>query len=265
VDWIDLSGQTAVVTGAAGGIGYGIAQGLAAVGARVILVDRDEGASRAAAERVGGPALGMGCDLAAAAQISSLAQRVSDTAGPADILVNCAALLEPGPLDQLPLSAWEHMLSINLTGYFLCAQAFGARMLEKGRGSLVHIASIAAGAPQGFSGAYSVGKAGVAMLSRQLAVEWGPLGVRSNVVSPGLIETPMTRAIYESPGVRDARQALVPRRRIGRPGDIADAVVFLASSRADYVTGAEIVVDGGFTQTVMETVPRPGFQRAAGH
>jgi NAD(P)-dependent dehydrogenase (short-subunit alcohol dehydrogenase family) len=99
------------------------------------------------------------------------------------------------------------------------------------------------------------------MLSRQLAVEWGPRGVRSNVVSPGMIRTPMTEAIYQAPGVHGARRVLVPAQRIGRPEDIADAVVFLASERASYITGEEIVVDGGFTRTLMGTIPRPGFEK----
>ena len=98
------------------------------------------------------------------------------------------------------------------------------------------------------------------MLSQQLAVEWGPKGVRSNVVSPGLIRTPMTKSIYDAPGVLEARRALVPRRRIGEPEDVANAVVFLASERADYITGAEIVVDGGFTRGIMGVIPRPGFE-----
>jgi NAD(P)-dependent dehydrogenase (short-subunit alcohol dehydrogenase family) len=98
------------------------------------------------------------------------------------------------------------------------------------------------------------------MLSRQIAVEWGRRGVRSNVVSPGLIRTPMTEAIYQAPGVHEARRSLVPAQRIGRPEDIADAVVFLASERASYITGEEIVVDGGFTRTIMGVVPRPGFE-----
>jgi NAD(P)-dependent dehydrogenase (short-subunit alcohol dehydrogenase family) len=98
------------------------------------------------------------------------------------------------------------------------------------------------------------------MLSQQLAVEWGPKGVPSNVVSPGLIRTPMTQSIYDAPGVLAARRALVPRRRIGEPEDVANAVVFLASERADYITGAEIVVDGGFTRDIMGVIPRPGFE-----
>jgi len=135
-------------------------------------------------------------------------------------------------------------------------------MLKQRSGAIVHIASIAASYPQSYSGAYSASKAGVVMLSRQLAVEWGSRGVRSNVVSPGMIRTPMTESIYQAPGVHEARRALVPARRIGRPEDIADTVVFLASERASYITGEEIIVDGGFTRTIMGVIPRPGFEKA---
>jgi NAD(P)-dependent dehydrogenase (short-subunit alcohol dehydrogenase family) len=122
----------------------------------------------------------------------------------------------------------------------------------------VHVASVAASNAQGFSGAYSVSKAGVVMLSRQLASEWGPHGLRSNVVSPGLVVTPMSQAFYDTPGVTERRTAVVPMRRIGAPQDMADAILFLASDRASYINGDEIVVDGGFTRTIMNLVPRPG-------
>jgi NAD(P)-dependent dehydrogenase (short-subunit alcohol dehydrogenase family) len=104
-----------------------------------------------------------------------------------------------------------------------------------------------------------VSKAGVAKLSRQIAFEWGPRGVRSNTVSPGLVRTPMSEAFYQAPGVLERREAVVPLRRVATPADIADVVVFLASDRARYVTGQEVVVDGGFAQTLMSHVPRPGF------
>jgi NAD(P)-dependent dehydrogenase (short-subunit alcohol dehydrogenase family) len=168
--------------------------------------------------------------------------------------------MRAGQLVDMPIADWQQILSLNLTGYLRCAQAFGAQMLQRGQGSLIHVASISARAPQSFSGAYSASKAAVVMLSQQLAVEWGPKGVRSNVVSPGLIRTPMTQSIYDAPGVLAARRALVPRRRIGEPEDVANAVVFLASERADYITGAEIVVDGGFTRGIMGVIPRPGFE-----
>ncbi|MDQ8732876.1 SDR family oxidoreductase, partial [Bradyrhizobium sp. LHD-71] len=182
--------------------------------------------------------------------------------GPASILVNNAGTLRAGSLDTLSLSDWQANLSLNLTGYFRCAQAFGAQMLKQANGAIVHIASVAAHSPQNHSGAYSTSKAAVAMLSQQLATEWGPRGVRSNVVSPGLIRTPMTQAMYDTPGVLEARRAVVPRRRIGEPEDIANAVVFLASDRADYINGAEIVVDGGFARGIMNLVPRPGYEAA---
>ncbi|WP_281271371.1 SDR family NAD(P)-dependent oxidoreductase [Humitalea rosea] len=106
------------------------------------------------------------------------------------------------------------------------------------------------------------GKAGVVMLSRQLALEWGPSGVRSNVVSPGLIRTPLSADFYARPGVAEARAAMVPTRRVGAPPDVADAVVWLASPRASYVNGDEITVDGGLGRVLMSLVPRPGFEAA---
>ena len=127
----------------------------------------------------------------------------------------------------------------------------------------MHVASIAASEPQAWSGAYSPSKAAVAMLSRQLAFEWGPEGVRSNSVSPGMVRTPLSESFYRVPGILDARAAAVPLRRVGAPADIADVAAFLASPRAAYVTGQDIVVDGGFSQTLMAHVPRPGHEARA--
>jgi NAD(P)-dependent dehydrogenase (short-subunit alcohol dehydrogenase family) len=132
-------------------------------------------------------------------------------------------------------------------------------MLACGGGAIVHIASIAATNPQPRSGAYSPSKAGVVMLSRQLAQEWGADGIRSNVVSPGLIRTPLSEAFYQAPGVLERREAVIPAGRVGTPTDIADAVAFLARPRAAYVSGAELLVDGGLDQVMMGLVPRPGY------
>ncbi|WP_377831350.1 SDR family NAD(P)-dependent oxidoreductase (plasmid) [Bradyrhizobium lupini] len=260
--WIDLTAKVAVVTGGGAGIGRGIARGLAAVGANVVVLDRDEAGAAVAAEirEAGGRAEFLICDVTSDDDVARISARVSDEVGSPDILVNNAGTMLPGDLDAVSMTDWDAILSLNLTGYLRCARAFGAPMLARQTGALVHVASIAASFPQGHSGAYSVSKAGVVMLSRQLATEWGSRRVRSNVVSPGMIRTQMTEAIYQAPGVEAARQKLVPARRIGRPEDIADAVVFLASERASYITGEEVVVDGGFTRRMMSTVPRPGFE-----
>jgi NAD(P)-dependent dehydrogenase (short-subunit alcohol dehydrogenase family) len=264
--WIDLTGRVAVVTGAGGGIGAGIAQALSAVGATVVLLDRNAAAAEAMAATIraaGGQADAVACDVSDGDDVTRAAAQSQALRGPCDILVNNAGFQSPGQMERLPAADWNAVLAVNLTGYFLCAQAFGAQMLPRRTGAVVHIASISGSSPQGYSGAYSVSKAGVIMLSQQLATEWGPSGVRSNVVSPGLIRTPMTREFYDTPGVLAARQALVPLRRIGAPDDIANAVVFLVSDRASYVTGTEITVDGGFTRTIMNVIPRPGFDAAA--
>lgn len=267
-DWLGLRDRVCVITGAGGGIGSAVAINLAGAGARVALLDRDtEQAEKIAGlvlAKTGAEADVIACDVADPESVLAAAAEVKRRLGPADVLVNNAALLRPGALDTLTLAEWNALLAVNLSGYFLSAQAFGRQMRDTGRGAIVHIASIAGSHPQPASGAYSASKAGVVMLSQQIAVEWGPDGVRSNVVSPGLVETPMSQAFYETPGVRERRSAVVPMRRIGQPQDMADAVLFLASDRASYVTGEEIIVDGGFGRMIMGLVPRPGFEPQPG-
>ncbi|HLJ22433.1 MAG TPA: SDR family oxidoreductase [Stellaceae bacterium] len=261
-DWLGLAGRICVVTGAASGIGRAVATALVGAGAVVALLDRNRSACDAAAADLrarGGRVLPVECDTSNPASVNAAAEDVRRAFGASDVLVNNAGLLRAGPLETLSLEDWNHLLSVNLTGYLLCAQAFGKQMLAARRGSIVHVASVAAHHPQPRSGAYSASKAGVAMLSQQLALEWGPHGIRSNVVSPGLIRTPLSEAFYQAPGISERRAQMVPSRRIGTPEDIADVVLYLASDRASYVNGADIAVDGGFAAVLMDTVPRPGF------
>ena len=263
-DWLGLAGRVAVVTGGGGGIGRATAVSFARAGAKVAIIDRDEKGlevTRGELQALGAKAVVAPCDTTDEASVGAAADAVEKSLGPCSILVNTAAILRPGGLDTLTLAEWNATMSVNLTGYFLCAQIFGRQVRKVGRGSLVHISSVAGSNAQGFSGAYSVSKAGVIMLSRQLASEWGPSGIRSNVVSPGLVVTPMSQAFYDTPGVTERRTAVVPVRRIGMPQDMADVILFLASDRSSYVNGDEIVVDGGFTRTIMNLVPRPGHEQ----
>jgi NAD(P)-dependent dehydrogenase (short-subunit alcohol dehydrogenase family) len=261
-DWLNLRDRVCVLTGAGGGLGRAIASGFASAGARIVLLDRNAEAltaTRAAGSRPGAEPLMIPCDVSDADSVQAAAAKSERAFGPCAVLVNNAALLRPGPLDTLALSEWNALLAVNLTGYFLCAQAFGRQMRQGGAGSIVHVASIAGSHAQGFSGAYSVTKAGIVMLSRQIATEWGPVGIRSNVVSPGLVVTPLSQPFYDAPGVMERRSAVVPVGRVGSPEDIRDAVLFLASDRSSYVSGDEITVDGGFSRVLMNLIPRPGY------
>ncbi len=261
-DWLGLAGCVCVVTGGGGGVGRAVALSLARAGARVAAIDRDERGlevTRAELRDLGCEYVIATCDTSNAESVTAASETIEKSLGPCSVLVNAAAVLRPGALESLSLAEWNAVLSVNLTGYFLCAQIFGRQMRKLGRGSLIHVASIAGSHAQAHSGAYSVSKAGVVMLSRQLASEWGPHGIRSNVVSPGMIITPMSQSFYDTPGVTERRTAVVPTRRIGMPQDIADAILFLASDRSSYVNGDEITVDGGYANMLMNLVPRPGF------
>ena len=150
-------------------------------------------------------------------------------------------------LEHFPAEVWDRMFSVNLRGALLCAQALVPLMFEQQSGSVVNVASIAAHLATQV-GAYGPTKAGLLGLTHQMAVEWGPRGVRSNSISPGMIRTPLSQAYYQEPGKLQAREARIPLRRIGRPMDIGDAVGFLASDASAYLDGQDIVVDGGFVK-----------------
>lgn len=264
--WLGLAGGVAAVTGGGGGIGRAIALELAAARCRVAVVDRDGDAANAVAAEIsagGGEAFGFGCDVGDPAAVAAMAQAVETSLGPCTALVNNAGVLRPGPLDSLDPADWNAVLAVNLTGYLTCAQAFGRGMRQRGGGAIVNVASIAASHPQAFSGAYSPSKAAVAMLTRQIAFEWGPAGVRCNAVSPGMIRTPLSESFYRAPGIEERRRSVIPARAIGRPEDIATVVAFLCSPKAGYVTGQDLTVDGGFSQTLMSHIPRPGYDHDA--
>ncbi|MEN5299396.1 SDR family oxidoreductase [Brucella sp. TWI559] len=258
MSWLGLNGKTVVVTGAGGGIGQALARAFAGQGTRVVLLDRDTQRTAPLAENLGGGALALACDLSRPDDVAAAAAKV-EAEGGADILVNNAGILRPGPLESVSEADWSAMLAVNLTGYLAAAQAFGRGMIARGGGALVHVASIAGTQPQPASGAYSASKAAILMLSRQLAFEWGPKGIRSNSLSPGLVRTPLSEPFYKDEKVKAAREAMVPMRRIAMPEDMADVALFLASPRASYVTGQDLVVDGGLSQSLMGMVPRPGY------
>ena len=263
--WLDLQGKVCAVTGAASGIGAAIATSLAAAGARVAVLDRDASGAQKLVETLvsgGFEAMSVVCDIADEAQTLAAAAEVRERLGPCEVLVNNAGFLRSGSLQDIPLNDWNEVLAVNLTGYLLCARAFGADMQKSGRGSIVHVASISAHFPQSHSGAYSASKSGVLLMSRQLAVEWGALGIRSNAICPGMIRTPLSAKFYEEPGFEARRAAVTASRRVGEPQDIADVALFLASPRSSYVNGAEIAVDGGMSSMLMDMVPRPGFNLA---
>lgn len=259
---LNIKAKVCVITGAGSGIGAGIARTFAAVGAHVALVDRNlAGAEAVAAELrdAGAVAQAIGCDVSNEASVAEAADKVRAVLGPVSVLVNNAGLLRAGPLETVSIEDWNQAIAVNLTGYLLCARAFGRDMLTAGKGSIVHVASIAALNPQTNSGSYSPSKAGVLLLSRQLAAEWGPRGIRSNCVLPGMIRTALSAKFYEEPGFEARRAAATASRRIGEPEDLAGPALFLASDLAAYVNGAEVLVDGGLDCMLMDMVPRPGF------
>ena len=182
--------------------------------------------------------------------------------GRVDVLVNTAGILRFAAMEDLPLSDWNEVINVNLTGYFITSQRFGREMIRAGQGRLVHISTVASHSPETFSGVYSSTKAGVNMMSKMLAAEWGPYGVRSNCVEPCFVKTPMSANFYADPEVEKSRSRLIATRRIGEVSDIANAVMFLASKRSDFTTGDAIKVDGGFSNMMGDLTAKPGGRRA---
>lgn len=246
----DLSGRTAVIVGAGGGIGGAIAKTLAAAGARIVSLDRTLEIANRCAEDLG-PSLLSGCevDIGDHSSVASVSDAVQKRFGPVDILVNSAGVVDNTPAEHMTAEQWRRVFEVNLDGLFWCCQCFGRQMLARNRGAIVNIASMSGmvvNKPQP-QVSYNASKAGVIMLTKSLAAEWADRGVRINAVSPGYIGTDMTKHGLEEPAWRQAWLDMTPMARVGEPAEIANAVWFLASDAATFATGSNLVVDGGYT------------------
>ena len=239
----NLEGRVAVVTGASGGIGLSICEHLGALGAQVVEVDISHDFEP---REIAPGRLQVRGDVADPHSTAALGALVRERWGRCDVLVNNAAITAPAtPLEHMDLAVWDRVLSVNLRGALLCAQALVPMMLGRQSGSIVNVASIAAHAPSR-NGAYGTAKAGLRGLTQQMAVEWGPRRGRANSVSPGMIRTPLSAAHYQDETKVRTRIERIPARRIGQPSDIAGVVAFLASDASAYVNGQDLVADGGF-------------------
>ncbi len=260
--WLGLEHKICVVTGAGSGIGAAIAQEAAAVGAYVVLLDLDiaNAEKQAASLREKGyRACAYECNVADESSVNAASARIEKEVGLCTALVNNAGILRSGKLEDISIDDWNQILSVNLTGYLLVSRAFAGHMKKMGGGSIVHVSSIAALFPQSNSGAYSASKAGVLLMSRQMAVEWRNDNIRSNALCPGMIRTSLSASFYTHPGIEEKRAAMTASRRIGEPVDIANAALFLLSERSSYVNAEEISVNGGMDAMLMDMVPRPGY------
>lgn len=245
-DLFDLTGKRALVTGATQGLGLAIAQALAAQGAQVLVSDRDARACERVAAALGSTreaqAQVCAADLADAAQIEHLCQ----AAGAQDVLVCNAGIQGPaGPIADASEADWDQVLQVNLRAAArLCTRLIPA-MAERGGGSVVLMSSIAGLRGNRSIGLYGLSKAALAQLARNLAVEWGPQGVRVNAVSPGLIRTPLATALLDNADFMARRLQTTPLRRVGEPHEVAGVVAMLAGRAGGFITGQNLVVDGG--------------------
>ncbi|ABE29374.1 short chain dehydrogenase family protein [Paraburkholderia xenovorans LB400] len=249
-----LQGKVVVLTGAGGGIASAIVDRFARSGSRIVLLELRTSSLADAEQRLaaaGIESVSIECDVADESSVKNAAGRTVEHFGRCDVLINNAATLAPATsIEKLLVADWDRTLAINLRGVFLTTKYLGALMLNQGSGSIVNIASIAATAPNA-SPQYGASKAAVLAFTRHTAVEWGPRGIRANAVSPGFIRTPLSESNYAEPEMLARRSNMVPSRRLGLPGDIAEAVAFLAGDGASFINGQELAVDGGFMQTTL--------------
>ena len=243
----DLTGRTALVTGATQGIGLAIAQALTQHGARLVLSDRDEAACvRVAQElqRAGHDVVPIAADLAHEESIDALCK----SAGPIDVLVCNAGIQGPaGPSALASNEDWQQVMDVNLRAAVRLSARLIPGMAARGGGSVVLMSSIAGLRGNRAIGLYGLSKAALAQLARNLAVEWGPQGVRVNAVSPGLVHTPLATQLMADEAFMKRRMQATPLRRVGEPQEIAAVVVMLASPAGGFITGQNLVVDGGTT------------------
>lgn len=248
----DLSGRAALVTGGARGLGLAMARALGRHGARVALLDLDGPAAETAAEGLraeGIAALSLQGNVTNADDVTARVADVVQAYGTLDVLINNAGIVVTATAEDMTAAEWQRVIDVNLTGVFLMAQAAGRQMIRQGRGSIINIASMSgsiANYPQPQC-SYNASKAGVIMLTKSLASEWARYNIRVNAISPGYMRTELTARFFEDPEI--IRQWLdpTPMHRPGEPPELGGLAVYLASDASSFMTGSNIVIDGGYT------------------
>ncbi|WP_428002783.1 SDR family NAD(P)-dependent oxidoreductase [Acidovorax sp.] len=247
----DLKGKVALVTGATGGLGLAIAQAMADHGASVLASDLDPVLCARLVERIrrsGGVAHDLPADLSKVEGAAALAAAALAVYGRVDVLVCNAGMQGPaGPIGQASPADWQRVMDLNLRAAVELTTALLPKMAANPGSSVVLMSSIAGLRGNKAIGLYGLSKAALAQLARNLAVEWGPLGVRVNSISPGLIRTPLSASFIDNPAAIERRLSLTPLRRVGEPHEIAGVAVMLASAAGGFITGHNLVVDGGTT------------------
>jgi NAD(P)-dependent dehydrogenase (short-subunit alcohol dehydrogenase family) len=247
----DLTGKVAIVTGSSRGIGRAIAEALAAFGASVVVSSRKRPACEevmAAIVQKGGEAVVIPCNIGDKAELAHLVDESTKVYGKIDVLV-CNAAVNPhfGPSQDIPDGAFDKIMGSNIrSNHWLCQMTIPG-MAARGGGSVIIVSSIGGLKGSEKLGAYGISKAADMQMARNLAVEWGPRGVRANCIAPGLVRTDFARALWENPEIYANTVRTYPLRRIGEPDEIAGAAVFLASRAGSFTTGQTIVIDGGAT------------------
>jgi glucose 1-dehydrogenase len=256
---VPLKGQKALVTGASSGIGAGVALALGAAGADVLV---NYASSPAGAERVvdeikagGGKAMAVKTDVSNEDEVAAMFKRMFDAWGTIDILVNNAGLQQDAAFVDMTLAQWNRVISVNLTGMFLCSRLAVKEMLRRGvkpeissaAGKIVCMSSVHEVIPWAGHVNYAASKGGVKLFMQTLAQELAPMKIRVNSIGPGAIQTPINREAWETPAALKSLLTLIPYGRIGVPADIGKATVWLASDESDYVNGQTLFVDGGMT------------------
>jgi len=245
-----LLGKSAIVTGAASGIGRATALKFAREGARVICADKNEagaGTTAAACRELGAEAFGVYCDVSVEADVKNLVESTVERFGRLDVIFNNAGIGNPPlPLGEMPLEEFEKTLSVNLRGVFLGCKYAAPVMARQGGGSIINTASVLGHVGSFLVGPYNASKGAVVTLTKNVAIDYGPAGVRCNCICPGLIDTPLVQA-YKDLGVWETIVNTHALKRAAQPEEVANVVAFLASDEASFMTGSSVFVDGGST------------------
>ncbi len=251
MELFSLKGKTAIVTGSSRGIGRAVAVLYARAGARVVVSSRKLDACEKVVDEIkaeGGEAIAVACNISHKEQVHAMVDRTEAQFGPADVLV-CNAAVNPfyGPMSQIPDEAFAKVLDVNIRSNVWLVNRVAPKMAERGGGAIVIVSSIGGLVGSRNLGAYAISKAADMQLARNLALEWGKQGIRTNCIAPGLVKTDFAKALWDNPKTLAAALAASPLNRIGEPEDIAGAALLLASDAGRFITGTTLVVDGGAT------------------